>query len=212
MVVVQEPGELVLAVLAEAPDPAPVALRESVLRHGPITATFQVIGASHLVGIRVDDRPWFHETLSCLPIPPQDCLHHHGFTDLADHDAALPGWGYRVQVRLRTAPAEADPTGAEAGTEAGTGAGESIDAGLVVAFPAVFGRKPVTHVAWTVGERDLSWTTLHTYPSPEGVTAVTSRSVLHLPVGATGRRRSHRGRVSHRTPPAAVSVARTTLS
>jgi hypothetical protein len=181
--VVQEPGELVLAVLAEVPDPAPVALEEIEVRHGAISATFQVIGASHLLGVRVDGQPWFHEMLSCLPIPPQDCLHHHSFVDLADYDAELAGWGYRVQVRFDQLQADEVGFGEDPGSLAGPTDPSGGGDGLAVSFPPVFGRQPVTRVGWVVDGKGLTWTTLHTYPAPAGVTAVTSRSVLRVPSG-----------------------------
>jgi hypothetical protein len=171
MIVVQEPGELVLAVVTEALDPAPVALESTVVHHGPITATFHVIGASHLVEISVDGSTWFHETLSCLSIPSRSCLLHHDFSDLADYDAELASLGYRVQVQFSpqkgTLTETADPSQAR----------DSI----VFAFPPVFDQRPVTRIEWFTDETSLSWTTLHTYPHRVGATKVTSHSVLRVP-------------------------------
>jgi hypothetical protein len=171
MIVVQEPGELMLAVVTEALDPAPVALESAVIQHGPITATFHVIGASHLVGISVDGSVRFYETLSCLSVPSRSCLLHHGFSDLADYDAELASLGYRVQVEFSP----------QKGVLAETADPAPSRDRIAFTFPPVFDQRPVTRIGWVTDETSLSWTTLHTYPHRVGATKVTSHSVLRVP-------------------------------
>lgn len=181
--VVQEPADLVLAVGSGTPRPMPTVLDEAVVTHAGIRARFQVISASHLVQLEVDGHPWFHETLSCQPLPTSaagapDVLHAHAFGDLRDHHAVVtPAAGepgtYRVVVRvIPPSSGQAEPEDPRVGPGR-----------LEVAFPPVHGQVPITRIVWVPGMHQLTWTTLHTYPRVDGIWRVTSRSVLELTGG-----------------------------
>jgi hypothetical protein len=162
MTIYQQPGDLILALFDTPLAMEPLVLEEAVCHAGPISAYLQIIGESHIVRIEREERPWFYETLSCLPLHAHECQHWHSFIDRREHQHAQGG--YRVQVRFND---DELPPRRTAGRTS-----------IQVYFPPVFGQVPLTRIEWQAEPDRLRWWTLHTYPEAMRTTYVESESVL----------------------------------
>jgi hypothetical protein len=164
MSIYQQPGDLILGLFDNELAVDPLILEQATVHHGPVTAHFQIIGESHIARIERDERVWFHETLSRLPLHAHECQHWHSFIDRRNHHFEQAG--YRVQVAFQYDEMPPRRT-----------TGRSM---IQVYFPPVFGLVPITRIEWQVSERALTWWTLHTYPEAMRTTYVESESVLEF--------------------------------
>lgn len=163
--VYQEPNTLALAVLpGDSPCPLTV-LKKAVVQVDEWQFTFHIIGESHLIRVERNGQLMFQEVLACVPLAPQDCLHHHPFGDLENHH--YQSEHYRVAVHFAERPVccnrQIDPMD---------------ESQITVTFPEVCGQIPLTQVKWQIRERTIRWWTLHVYPHETGATEV--RSFTHF--------------------------------
>lgn len=162
----QHPADLRLYVFT---DDAPHSLRilsqhteQLMTRGGLLSATFCVVGESHMVTLRLAGRVVLREVLACVRLSAARCLHQHACNSMTPHQFSTAQ--YQVALCFNTPLAlPAAPRAAVSGL-------------LSVAFPEIWGRIPVTEVRWHALPDRLRWWTLHTYPQEAGAQQVVSAS------------------------------------
>lgn len=156
----QHPQDLSLALFKGEPQFPMTLLRSIRLNFGRWDVYMHIIGESHAVIIAKDGEPFFSEMLSCSGVQPVRCYQHFDFqtAEQITHQESY----YRVSAALN-APDWEIPLPLPNTT-------------MEMAFPLMFGKKPITRIQWQVKQGGLEWWTVHVYPLEAETVCVYSHS------------------------------------
>lgn len=161
----QKPTDLVLTILATALPDTVTILKTDKITINQWSFEFSIIGESHVVTVNREERLQFHEMLACVHVPEIHCTHYYPFHTLHAHHHNTQG--YSVDVAFAPLPTWTLPD-------------TSITPHLEVAFPMVWGKMPITRIAWDYDNDQITWWTLHVYPERDTTTYVHTKSQFQL--------------------------------
>lgn len=141
----QHPQDLHLAIVTGDTLPETDTLRSHEIRRGKWSIQSGIIGESHRIRVLHDGHFMLEEMLACIPVQPENCLHHHSFADLQDHH--YQQGNYCVSITMRRNQhlwqSQADE--------------------ISYTFPAIDGIEGKTRIQWALRESAIVWRTYHSY-------------------------------------------------
>ena len=164
MSVIQQPKDLVLAIMNDDVLPDMLVLQRAEHWITDWLFQFAIIGESHHIRIEHCGVSILNEVLACVPVKKGDCIHYRAFTDL--EPSGYQTAQYEVQVDFGERPLWHVP--------------QTNVMQLEYVFPQTFGQQPVTRIRWRQVENAVHWWTLHTYPDAAQTTYVHTASTFNF--------------------------------